>query len=29
MDEKAFLKIWSESRLMTMEQAVQFALDSQ
>jgi predicted ATPase/class 3 adenylate cyclase len=28
MDEKAFSNLWSEGRLMTMEQAVQFALDS-
>jgi len=28
MDGKAFSNLWSEGRLITMEQAIQFALDS-
>jgi hypothetical protein len=28
MDEKAFSNLWSEGRAMTMEQAIQFALES-
>jgi hypothetical protein len=28
MDEKSFSNLWSEGRLMTMEQAIQVALDS-